>query len=193
MLLVHTNFPNLTAQCLLTPVSYAYISSSYCLALLLLYRKYHVILWKYWLISFFMYVHLVDLKESTISMNDFDATILSSNFWPPIQVRKYFRVKMWWYLCRTFTLRCPILNDDALVVLALKDPLEWNISYICVYRPSLYFGMLVSWFSLGIEGLYAEVNYSGGEKELFICQHLFLEVDFRCFNFFGEPSNHGEF
>ncbi|XP_022946536.1 anaphase-promoting complex subunit 2 [Cucurbita moschata] len=27
----------------------------------------------------------VDLKESTISMNDFDATILSSNFWPPIQ------------------------------------------------------------------------------------------------------------
>lgn len=41
-----------------------------------------------------MYVHLaVDLKESMISMNDLDATIISSNFWPPIQVRKYFPVK----------------------------------------------------------------------------------------------------
>lgn len=41
-----------------------------------------------------MDVHLaVDLKESVISMNDLDATIISSNFWPPIQVRKYFLVK----------------------------------------------------------------------------------------------------
>ncbi|TYJ96026.1 anaphase-promoting complex subunit 2 [Cucumis melo var. makuwa] len=33
-----------------------------------------------------MDVHLaVDLKESVISMNDLDATIISSNFWPPIQ------------------------------------------------------------------------------------------------------------